>query len=103
MRLTGRQGRDNIVKLHEPLVVSGTAGDAGAAAGGAGDRYPPPGVRASMPANALNFCAFSLAHDSSDGDTESWLALPNLADSELVRPSSPSTADASSTCTPSHH
>jgi hypothetical protein len=60
------QGRDNAVRFYEPLSSSGAA----------------PELAREMPANALNFCAFSLAHLPSTGSA--LMAIPNLTDSELV-------------------
>lgn len=83
-KLTRSQGRDNTVRFYAPLSPSTSE---------------PPLVR-EMPSNALNFCAFSLAHlpgygagnvppivtDSQSVPAAALLALPNLTDSELVRP-----------------
>ncbi|BEI84198.1 hypothetical protein CcaverHIS002_0408020 [Cutaneotrichosporon cavernicola] len=60
------QGRDSAVRFYAPL----TEGK--------------PELEREMPANALNFCAFSLAHLPSGGKEEALMALPNLSDSELI-------------------
>ncbi|KLT41413.1 WD40 repeat-like protein [Cutaneotrichosporon oleaginosum] len=58
------QGRDNAIRLYAPL-SSG-----------------PPEITREMPANALNFCAFSLARVP--GEETALMAVPNLTDSELI-------------------
>lgn len=109
--LTTSQGRDNMVHFYAPLLPRTRAAHAGA----------PPLLR-SIPSNALNFCAFSMAYTpgfgaatapfiesepasasassalstgneqasssstSASAPTAALLALPNLTDSEFVRP-----------------
>lgn len=72
-----RSGRDN--KLHIWALPSRlpTLGRHSAAVSA------PPTLLASMDVNSLNYCRFSILPKSAKRD-ESWIAMPNLTDSETV-------------------
>jgi len=80
----GSHGRDNKIKMYEPLRLSGRLGQGI-------DKSKSLEVVRELDVNALNFCRFSIASSSSDGgkgkgkEVEGILVVPSLLDSEYVR------------------
>jgi hypothetical protein len=80
----GSHGRDNKIKMYEPLRLSGRLGQGI-------DKSKGLEVIRELDVNALNFCRFSIASSSSDGgkgkgkEAEGILVVPSLLDSEYVR------------------
>jgi hypothetical protein len=85
-------GRDNKIKLHEPLKLSGRLRQ---------DSEKNVGLEVlkELDVNALNFCRFAIASTHGSGiavngkqkekEQEGILVIPSLLDSEYVSPTSP--------------
>jgi hypothetical protein len=80
----GSHGRDNKIKMYEPLRLSGRLGQEI-------DKSKGLEVIRELDVNALNFCRFFIASSSSNGgkgkgkEVEGILVVPSLLDSEYVR------------------
>jgi hypothetical protein len=81
----GSHGRDNKIRMYEPLRLSGRLGQGV-------DKNKGLEVVGELDVNSLNFCRFSIASAPISGkgkgkEAEGVLVVPSLLDSEYVRPS----------------
>jgi hypothetical protein len=80
----GSHGRDNKIRMYEPLRLSGRLGQGV-------DKNKGLEVVGELDVNSLNFCRFSIASAPSSGkgkgkEAEGVLVVPSLLDSEYVSP-----------------